>query len=119
MIDAIQLSNDVAKLSDWMKAMSTPVPTTAATAVTFQRAVRRPMDSAASEQEYRLRMFVAIGPCMTSSSTGIVITPKTEATSCDGSVSVPDEAMEAPSVASQTVGTNIPSAVASQTWRSL
>src|SRR3954447_23434848 len=86
-IEAIQLSNDVAKLADWMNAIRTPVPTTAAAAVTFQRAVRRPTESAASEHEYRLRMLVAIGPCMINSSTGIVITPKTEATSLDGSVS--------------------------------
>ena len=64
-------------------------------------------------------MLVAIGPCMISSSTGIVITPNTDATSCDGSASVPADAIDAPSAASQTVGRNIPSAVAQNTCRSL
>src|SRR6185295_11836827 len=35
MIEAIQLSNEWAKLSDWMNAISTTDPTTPATAVTF------------------------------------------------------------------------------------
>jgi hypothetical protein len=51
-----------------------------------------------------LRMFVAIGPCMMMKSTGIVITPKTDATSDDGSASVPLLAMLAPRNASHTVG---------------
>ena len=51
MIDAIQLSNECAKLSDWMNAISTAEPTTPATAVTFQRAALSPIDSAAREHE--------------------------------------------------------------------
>ena len=39
--------------------LSRPAP---ANRVTFHRAARTPIDRAANEQEYRLRMFVAIGP---------------------------------------------------------
>src|SRR5919108_73741 len=72
-IETIQLSNEWAKLSDWMNAISTPLPITPAIAVIFQRAVFRPIESAASEHEYRLRMLVAIGPWRIRRATGTAI----------------------------------------------
>ena len=75
-IETIQWSNASAKLSALTNTASTAEATSPATRVIFQRAARTPIDNAASEQEYRFRMFVAIGPCTSSSSTGTAITPK-------------------------------------------
>jgi hypothetical protein len=54
-------------------------------------------------------MFVAIGPCTRSSSTGIAMTPKVLTTRVDGSLPRPALARHAPSAASQTVGRYMPS----------
>jgi hypothetical protein len=51
MIDTIQLSNDRAKLSDSMKAISEIVPTIEATMLTCQRFALTSSDSAESDAE--------------------------------------------------------------------
>src|ERR1700742_3267326 len=116
-IDAIQLSKACAKLSAPTNTTRTADATRPATTVTFQRAARTPIERAASEQEYRLRMFVAIGPCTSNSSTGTAITPNVLTTSAEGSLPPPALARQAPSVASHTVGMYMPSAEDQNTAR--
>lgn len=77
--------------------------------MTFHRVIRTPIDSAASEHEYRLRMLVAMGPCTSSSRTGTAMTPNVLTTSADGSLPDPALARQAPTAASHTVGTYMPS----------
>jgi hypothetical protein len=51
MIEIIQLSNERAKLSDWMKATSEMLPITPATRLMTQRLTRRSSESADSDAE--------------------------------------------------------------------
>ena len=63
------------------------------------------------------RMLVAIGPCRTSSSTGMASAPNTATISFPGSASCPMVATEAPSTPSQTTGMNCPSTLAAYSFR--
>jgi hypothetical protein len=64
-------------------------------------------------------MFVAIGPCITTNSTRIEMpVPKDALTSAAGSALWVTLATEAPTNASHTVGTKIPSEVDQNTFRS-
>ncbi|MCP9947373.1 hypothetical protein LUX33_02060 [Actinomadura madurae] len=117
-MDTIQWSNARAKLSACTNTASTAEATVPATRVSFHRAMRMPTDRAASEHEYRFRMLVATGPCMISSRIGTAMIPKDSATRLEGSVPPPALARQAPSAASHTVGTYMPSAVDQNTDRS-
>src|SRR5215468_8996534 len=101
-----------------MNQMSAPVPTIDTTMLTFHRAALTSSDSAASEAEYRLRMFVAIGPCMTTKRTGIEKLPNAADTKSAGSFCTPPLAIVAPRKPSQTVGIRIADQVVQKTLRS-
>src|SRR5438876_6250537 len=102
--DASHWSKRFAQLPEWMNQISTPVPTIDTTTLTFQRATFMSSESAASVAEYRLRMFVATGPCMTRNSTGIENDPNAAVTKSAGSLATPALAMVAPRMPSHTVG---------------
>src|SRR4051794_33409146 len=85
-----------AMLADWMNQISIAVPTIETTSVTFQRAALMSSESAASDAEYRLRMFVATGPCMTRNRIGIEAAPKAAVTMSAGSPVAPPLAIAAP-----------------------
>ena len=74
---------------------------------------------AATDIEYTLRMFVAIGPWITSRSTGIESAPKVWTMITAGSAPVPVVAIDAPSMPSQMTGTNWPSEAARNNRRRL
>src|SRR4051795_9890354 len=87
--DASHWSKRFAQFADWMNQISTPVPTIETTMLTFQRAILRSSESAASDAEERFRMFVATGPCMTRKRTGIEKLPKAAVTKSAGSFCTP------------------------------
>src|SRR5262249_58379536 len=99
------------KLSDWMNAISVPVPTIETMSATTQRRALMSSDSAASDAEYRFRMFVAIGPCATRNRIGTDAAPNAADTMSAGSPLLPALATDAPTNASHTVGMKIPSDV--------
>src|SRR4030095_4249894 len=66
----------------------------------------------------RLRMFVAIGPCITRNRIRIDVPPNAAATSWAGSASVPALAIDAPRNPSHTVGTKMPRKHDQKTFRS-
>src|SRR5215217_2245776 len=117
--DASHLSKSEAKLFDSMNAISVIVPTTETATLTIHRFSLMSSESAASDAEYRLRMLVATGPCMTTKSTRIETpVPKAAVTIAAGSASAVTLATEAPTNASHTVGTKTPSEVDQNTFRS-
>ena len=68
--------------------------------------------SADTDIEYTFRMFVAMGPWITSSRTGTASAPKVCTMITAGSAPVPVVAMEAPRTPSHNTGTNCPRAPA-------
>jgi hypothetical protein len=101
-----------------MNAINAIVPTTVTSDATFHLAALTSSDSAASVAEYRLRMFVATGPCMTRNRIRIDVLPNAAVTSAAGSASVPALAIDAPRKPSHTVGTKMPRNVDQNTFRS-
>src|ERR1017187_6720804 len=61
------------------------------------------------------KMLVAIGPCSTSSSTGMAKIPKLDTTSAPGSTLCVTVARVAPKIPSQTTGRNWPKTLAKKT----
>src|SRR5439155_22158855 len=101
-----------------MNQISTAVPTIETMMLTFQRAILMSSESAASDAEYRFRMFVATGPCMTRKRIGIEKLPNAAVTKSAGSFCTPALAIDAPRKPSQTVGMRIADHVVQKTLRS-
>src|SRR4051794_9097717 len=116
--EASHSSNLFAQFASWMNQISTAVPTTDTATHTFQRAALMSIESAASVAEYRLRMFVATGPCMTRNRIGIEKLPNAAVTKSAGSFWTPALAIDAPRNPSQTVGMRIADHVVQKTFRS-
>src|SRR5437763_9936811 len=100
-----------------MNQINAPVPTIETATLTFQRATLMSSDRAASVAEYRLRMFVATGPCMTRKRIGIEKLPNAAVTKSAGSFCTPALAIDAPRKPSQTVGMRTADHVVQKTLR--
>src|SRR5881397_1483119 len=116
--EASHWSKRFAQFADWMNQINTPVPTIETMMLTFQRAILMSSESAASDAEYRFRMFVATGPCMTRNRIGIEKLPNAAVTKSAGSFWTPALAIDAPRNPSQTVGMRIADHVVQKTFRS-
>src|SRR3954452_10238181 len=90
-----------------MNQTSAPKPTIDTRMLTSPRAAFTSSDNAASVAEYRLRMFVATGPCITRNRIGIENAPNAAVTKSAGSFDTPALAIDAPRKPSHTVGSRI------------
>ena len=89
----IHAAAELAKLAECRKPHSTIELTTPPPTAIFHCVAFRSSDSTPNTEEYMTTMFVAMGPCTISNSTGNASAPKAAMTSCAGSAPPPAEAM--------------------------